>query len=66
MKSINFKSYKFLPNLKKTLNLCFKDILKHWPKNLPQGIIHGDLFIDNIFSNIKTIFVVKICFIFAF
>ena len=49
MKSINFKSYKFLPNLKKTLNLCFKDILKHWPKNLPQGIIHGDLFIDNIF-----------------
>ena len=20
-----------------------------WPKNLPYGIIHGDLFIDNIF-----------------
>ena len=26
-----------------------KDINKHWPKKLPNGIIHGDLFIDNIF-----------------
>ena len=22
---------------------------KNWPKKLPEGIIHGDLFIDNIF-----------------
>ena len=26
-----------------------KNIKKKWPKNLPNGIIHGDLFIDNIF-----------------
>ena len=27
----------------------FKDIKMKWPKNLPNGVIHGDLFIDNIF-----------------
>ena len=27
----------------------FIDIKNKWPKNLPKGIIHGDLFIDNIF-----------------
>ena len=26
-----------------------KDINRNWPKQLPKGIIHGDLFIDNIF-----------------
>ena len=25
-----------------------KKIKKNWPKNLPRGIIHGDIFIDNI------------------
>ena len=28
-------------------------IKKKWPKILPNGIIHGDLFIDNIFFNKK-------------
>ena len=28
-----------------------KNIKKNWPKKLPKGIIHGDLFIDNIFFN---------------
>ena len=25
------------------------NIKKNWPSKLPNGIIHGDLFIDNIF-----------------
>ena len=27
----------------------FRDIKKNWPKRIPSSIIHGDLFIDNIF-----------------
>ena len=27
----------------------FLQIKNKWPKNLPFGIIHADLFIDNIF-----------------
>jgi len=37
---------KDLPNLIET-NLI--DVEKNWPKNLPKGIIHADLFSDNIF-----------------
>ena len=50
LKSIKFKSKKF-SNLEKFLINNLKDIKKNWPKNLPNGIIHGDLFIDNIFFN---------------
>lgn len=49
LKSIKFTSNKITPKLKPTLNVCLKDIKKQWPKKLPSGIIHGDLFIDNIF-----------------
>jgi len=45
---IKFKSKKFT-NLEKFLKISFIDIKKKWPKKLPNGIIHGDLFIDNIF-----------------
>jgi len=48
LKSIKFKSKKFT-NIEKFLKANFKDIRIKWPKKLPSGIIHGDLFIDNIF-----------------
>ena len=48
LKSIKFKSNKF-SKLEKFLKNNLKDIKKKWPKSLPKGIIHGDLFIDNIF-----------------
>ena len=40
------KIHKDLPKLIEE-NLC--DVEKNWPKNLPKGIIHADLFHDNIF-----------------
>ena len=49
LKSIGFKSKKISPDLKSILEQSLKDIKKEWPKKLPSGIIHGDLFIDNIF-----------------
>jgi len=51
LKSIKFKSNKISSKLQPTLNVCLKDIKSQWPKKLPNGIIHGDLFIDNIFFN---------------
>jgi homoserine kinase type II len=48
LKNIKFKSKKF-SNIDKFIKINFDDIRKHWPKKLPSGIIHGDLFIDNIF-----------------
>ena len=48
LNSIRFKSKKFI-NIEKFLKTNFKDIKMQWPKKLPSGIIHGDLFIDNIF-----------------
>ena len=48
LNSIKFKSKKFT-NIEKFLKINFINIKKKWPKKLPNGIIHGDLFIDNIF-----------------
>jgi len=48
LNSIKFKSKNFV-NIEKFLKTNFKDIKRKWPKKLPHGIIHGDLFIDNIF-----------------
>ena len=36
-------------NLSKTIKISLKEIKKNWPKKLPSGIIHADLFPDNIF-----------------
>jgi len=46
--SIKFKSKKS-SKLKILIKNNLKDIQKKWPKSLPKGVIHGDLFIDNIF-----------------
>tara|TARA_Y100001970_G_C14218483_1_gene851112 strand:- start:1457 stop:2422 length:966 start_codon:yes stop_codon:yes gene_type:complete len=48
LKKIKFKSKKS-SNLKNFLSNNLKNIKTNWPKDLPKGIIHGDLFIDNIF-----------------
>ena len=48
VKSIKFKSKKFT-NIEKFLKINFRNIKTKWPRKLPSGIIHGDLFIDNIF-----------------
>ena len=50
LNSIKFKSKKD-SNLKKFLIQNLNNIKRNWPSKLPNGIIHGDLFIDNIFFN---------------
>ena len=36
-------------NLSNTIKRSLEEIQKNWPKSLPSGIIHADLFPDNIF-----------------
>ncbi len=40
---------KLSSNLINTMRTDLVDIKKKWPKSMPNGIIHSDLFIDNIF-----------------
>ena len=49
LRKINKKINKLSKNLIEKMNYDLLNIKKKWPKNLPSGIIHGDLFIDNIF-----------------
>jgi len=46
------------------INLEINFLDKHWPKNLPSGIIHADVFQDNVFFN-NNIFSGMIDFYFA-
>ena len=48
---INLKNSRLPKNLKYEMKESFRDIKKNWPKKIPSSIIHGDLFIDNIFFN---------------
>ena len=40
---------KIHPDLTKVIEKNLDEIEKNWPKNIPSGIIHADLFPDNIF-----------------
>ena len=49
LNSINFKKSKLILSYKEFLFNNLKEIKKNWPKKLTGGIIHADLFVDNIF-----------------
>ena len=49
LNKIGNKSKIISPNLNSLMKNSFLQIKDKWPKNLPYGIIHADLFIDNIF-----------------
>ena len=49
LNKIGNKSKIISPNLNHLMKNSFLQIKNKWPKNLPFGIIHADLFIDNIF-----------------
>ena len=49
LNKIENKSKIISPNLNSLMKNSFLEIKNKWPKNLPYGIIHADLFIDNIF-----------------
>jgi homoserine kinase type II len=62
--SIKTKANKKIPNIYSFINTLLLDLQKKWPSQLPTGIIHGDLFPDNIFFN-KTKFAGFIDFYFS-
>jgi homoserine kinase type II len=41
--------FKIHPNLSEVIEKNLKEIENNWPSNIPSGIIHADLFPDNIF-----------------
>ena len=52
-KSIKIKANKKIPDIYNFINTLLLGLKKKWPSQLPKGIIHGDLFPDNIFFNKK-------------
>ena len=49
LSKIDNRINKLSKNLKNIMKNDLEEIKKNWPKNLPRGIIHCDLFVDNIF-----------------
>ena len=49
LNKIDNRINKLSKNFKYTMKNDLKKIIKNWPKKLPSGIIHCDLFVDNIF-----------------
>ena len=49
--SVKSQCSKIHSDLPRLIEENLKDVEANWPKNLPQGIIHADLFHDNIFFN---------------
>ena len=47
--SVKEQCVKIDKDLPKLIETNLVDVEKNWPKNLPRGIIHADLFSDNIF-----------------
>ena len=47
--SVKDKCSKIHKDLPKLIDENLRDVEENWPKNLPKGIIHADLFHDNIF-----------------
>ena len=47
--SVKNECSKIHPDLPNLIEANLLDVEKNWPKNLPAGIIHADLFNDNIF-----------------
>ncbi len=47
--TVKNKCSKIHKDLPKLIEENLNDVQKNWPKNLPRGIIHADLFHDNIF-----------------
>ena len=47
--SVKHECSKIHPDLSRLIEINLDDVEKNWPKNLPSGIIHADLFSDNIF-----------------